>query len=64
MQSEACIMKNSKSEHVGLPQLINAWINSSCSANETMLIFALYKTEGVGVGGTNACQMRKGMIAG
>lgn len=28
-----------------------------------MLIFALYKTEGVGVGGTNACQTRKGVIA-
>lgn len=59
LQSEACVTKNGKSEHAGLPQLINTWINSSCSANETMLIFALYKTEGVGVAGTSACQVKR-----
>lgn len=44
------------------PSYLNAWINSSCSASEAMLIFALYKTQGVGVGGINACQMKQGMI--
>lgn len=60
--SQLCITENGKSEHAGFPQLLNAWKNSSCSASEATLIFALYKTQGVGVGGTNACQMKQGMI--
>lgn len=63
LQIEAHITEEDKSEYVGLPWLINAWINISYSANEATLIFALYKMERVGVEGTSACQRKKGMIA-